>query len=898
MRRSFLEDCMMNTYAFEKSGANMIIADITSNVDYPELNDNIFPFYYMDEALNSLSSMMENVSLAEKFFTNAYKSKLLNDVPLTIPVADINEVKEIKPKYLTQYVNKSASYLEGVTTTGKVISDAQKLESDEFTKNLKRQVVVSELPEYIKDKDLINMDTRFIHTVDSSFISAVVLPTLRMAEAFRKEQTKMGAMIKSCIADGNSTINEYVKTFNRLHAEGKAGRRAAKVLNDIVRNYIVASRFMMIAFIRKVNAFTINLREFSKLQQTLVQYFPNEGEFHESVLDGVNDFENSDNVHNLTNGDVSFITSVIQRLERTFTDWMEEDARKRNCNMTFEAFEYDKKPYQSMIATIKTIGISFKIFYDLLQNPDTSIEDILEKSGLVVPMVEQYEYVLSAIRDTSFYTEYEGADKWEVYKSILCELQDANKTISDLGKSFRILYRKLKSIEESVKDNINDQYTNHERNIETLDAIRDIESSFRNFLGKFASQILLRYSNIEDILEDTENQDTEIINSVETNDDFTDYAQEAVSYNLDLMESVHIEELNDMYHEFNKAIYESYFEDIADVIMEADQAANNVANNGNQNAQANTNTNTSATDNNQNQNNSLKATVNDNGNTTNTADNTSGGGNTGDKKSIIQKIVDAVKKFMTSLGDKMTKLGDVNRKNYQWIQNNKSALTSRSYTNTSINILPYREDGGGFIEVIKQIGNNMKGITRDTLVKTDKEKLESLLIKGTNIKSLKIPKGTEDTVSNRFTQYFKVGTNPMELVTKKDSEVAQFIPKAIAVCETYYSPGYADQCKNELNGLVSSVENGLNAILNSNPAGQNDDAQAKVTALSTLVNTIVGCALNAMRDQAQDYLKVLQAFAPKANNKPANNGNQNNQQNNQQDQNAEQGNENNTGNNQ
>lgn len=888
MRRSFLEDCMENTYAFEKSSINMMITNIASIEDYPQLNESIFPFYYMDEELNNLSSMMENVSLAEKFFTNAYKSKLLNDVPLTIPVADINEVKEIKPKYLTQYVNKSASYLEGVTTTGKVTTDAQKLESDEFTKNLKRQVVVSELPEYIKDKDLIKMDTRFIHTVDSSFISAVVLPTLRMAEAFRKEQTKMGAMIKSCIIDGNSTINEYVKTFNRLHAEGKAGRRAAKVLNDIIRNYIVASRFMLIAFIRKVNAFTINLREFSKLQQTLVQYFPNEGEFHESVLDGVNDFENSDNVHDLTNGDVSFITSVIQRLERTFTDWMEEDARKRNCNMSFEAFEYDKKPYQSVIATIKTIGVSLKIFYDLLQNPDTSIEDILEKSGLVVPMVEQYEYVLSAIRDTSFYTEYEGADKWEVYKSILCELQDADKTISDLGKSFYILYRKLKSIEESVKDNINDQYTNHERNIETLDAIRNIESSFRNFLGKFASQILLRYSNIEDILEDTENQDTEIINSVETNDDFTDYAQEAVLYNLDLMESVHIEELNEMYHEFNKAIYESYFEDIADVIMEADQAANNVANNANQNAQANTNTNTSATNNNQNQNNSLKATVNDNGNTTNTANDTSGGGNTGDKKSLIQKIVDSVKKFMLSLGDKMSKLGDVNRKNYQWIQNNKSALTSRSYTNTSINILPYREDGGGFIEVVKQIGNNMKGITRDTLVKTSKEKLESLLIKGTNIKSLKLPKGVEDTVSNRFTQYFKVGTNPMELVTKKDSEVAQFIPKAISVCETYYSPGYAEQCKNELNGLVSSVENGLNTILNSNPAGQNDDAQAKVTALSTLVNTIVGCALNAVRDQAQDYLKVLQAFAPKANNT-----NQNNQQNNQQNQNAEQGNENN-----
>ena len=41
MRRSFLEDCMMNTYAFEKSSVAMMIANPI--IDYPQLNENIFP---------------------------------------------------------------------------------------------------------------------------------------------------------------------------------------------------------------------------------------------------------------------------------------------------------------------------------------------------------------------------------------------------------------------------------------------------------------------------------------------------------------------------------------------------------------------------------------------------------------------------------------------------------------------------------------------------------------------------------------------------------------------------------------------------------------------------------------------------------------------------------------
>ena len=52
--------------------------------------------------------------------------------------------------------------------------------------------------------------------------------------------------------------------------------------------------------------------------------------------------------------------------------------------------------------------------------------------------------------------------------------------------------------------------------------------------------------------------------------DETDYAKEATKMNLELMEAAHLIELNEAYQEFNRVMTESYFDDISDVIMEAD----------------------------------------------------------------------------------------------------------------------------------------------------------------------------------------------------------------------------------------------------------------------------------------------------------------------------------------
>ena len=73
------------------------------------------------------------------------------------------------------------------------------------------------------------------------------------------------------------------------------------------------------------------------------------------------------------------------------------------------------------------------------------------------------------------------------------------------------------------------------------------------------------------------------------------------------------------------------------------------------------------------------------------------------------------------------------------------------------------------------------------------------------------------------------------------------------------------------------------------PSDEKDgNVQSKMTSIGTLVQTALGASVNAARDRAQDYLKVLQAFAPKPGaNKPANNANNNqNQESNDNNQNS------------
>lgn len=888
MRRSFLEDSINAMYVFEKALNGVAINAIKKNttVDFPEINENLFPFFYLDEALERFNSLTGVASDLENFYSNVYKSQKINTVPTSIPVSDISEVKTIKPQYLVQFVENGAQIIDD----GLKEKLNSKFLTPEFTKNLKKQVVVSTLPDYIKDKDLVVLDNRFVMNVNGNFITQTILPFVRSLEVQKKEFAKTASKIKESITKCSGIMSSYISTYKRMISEGKTNASSLKAIHDVFLNFVTVGQYMIVAFIRKVNAYSNNMQEFIKLQQTLVRYFPaGEREMHESVLDGINDFDTEDIVHDIVYGDCDFLMSVRDRVFRTFYDWLEEASGEHGTDIILPVKEYDKKPYNDILMMFRTIGIAWKTLYDELQNPDSSIEDILEKSGLTIPFITQFEHLLSRVESIDFYTEYEDVKAKDVYVSILNELKSTQETIADLGSIANKLYRKLKSIESSVKQNINNQYENHERNTETLEAIRNVEKNYRDFLGKLSISILDRYKKLEDLLmEEDIDFDDEVDDSSITLDE-TDYAKEATKMNLELMEAVHLIELNEAYQDFNRVMTESYFDDISDVIMEADANAQSTVNTGGNDQGQNTSTNNNGDNTNSNtnnNNNSTTATVQDNN-----ADNNSGNGNNSGKTGF-SKLIETIKNFITNLIEKIKGLVKKNQTNSQWIAQNKEALLNRSYTNTSINILPYVEDSDP-LKIINDISTELASINKGDLVKMTKDDIERRLLKKVNLNNIEVPNADKKdaNLSQKITQYLKVGNGKFELVQKKDGEVTELIPKMIEYCEKFYG-GFEDELNKASDTVSKNFDKVCQEIQNDNtpePSDEKDgNVQSKMTSIGTLVQTALGASVNAARDRAQDYLKVLQAFAPKPGaNKPANNANNNqNQESNDNNQNS------------
>ena len=74
MRRSFLEDSINAMYVFEKALNGVAINAIKKNttVDFPEINENLFPFFYLDEALERFNSLTGVASDLENFYSNVF----------------------------------------------------------------------------------------------------------------------------------------------------------------------------------------------------------------------------------------------------------------------------------------------------------------------------------------------------------------------------------------------------------------------------------------------------------------------------------------------------------------------------------------------------------------------------------------------------------------------------------------------------------------------------------------------------------------------------------------------------------------------------------------------------------------------------------------------------------
>ena len=879
---NYMTDYSKEILAVEKASINQL----TEVVRYPSLMKEAIPFQFITNSVTELTDTIKCNTDMEDFYTNIYTSPLIGTVPTSIPILDVDEIQDIKPAYLKQFVDKIPN-LMNQAINGKLSKGAfLKYTTSEYVSNLRKQVVVTKLPKYVKDSDLVNLDNRQVCTVDSNFISGTILPLIRTINASLKDISKESSVLINTVEECVVDINANITAYNKLRIEKKLTIQTARyvdfVLTSLINVFVSTTKYVIGCFIRKVSAYKYNLQEFARLKETLMRYFPDgESIMHESVLDGVNDFRDEDIVHDLINGNSDFLTSVNERVENYFNDKILNLEFETGEKLYQDNFPYDEKPYHQIFMMFNTIHKGLVILKQELNDPDVPMEEIKEKSGLSMTYTNTFSSVLNQISDVSYYTSYEDAKDTDVYSSILNEMKETAEELIKYGKIAKGIYQEIISIKSAIENNVNNQYENIERNKETIELLKDLNKSYRDFLLLLGREILNRYENIEVELGARE----EKIKVDPVSIDNTDYISVTNECVIELNEISNEYMIESAYQELQRDIYfadmkmKSYFE--ADQNTSGTQpAVNNNQQSGNT-TNNNTSQPTSNTSQQSNQQNSAtKVTVNDNSTESGGSGNGNGGGGNTVDQGFIQKIIEKIKAFINTIKDKISKAISTNKANAKWLATNKDALLKRSYVNVSVNILPYQEQSP--IQIVDKVIGTVNGLDKKKVIAMDANKIESEIFNGIGLSSVQMD-NKDAALGEKLTQCIKIGNQKLQAVTYANSELGQQIPKMIEYCEKYYNGFDKDitAATDKINSTIDQFGKKMQeAGSEQDKSPEGSSLQGNITKISTCMTTLIGSCTNAARDRANDYMTVLNSLVPK--NKPADNNQQNDQNNNDQ----------------
>ena len=879
---NYMTDYSKEILAVEKASINQL----TEVVRYPSLMKEAIPFQFITNSVTELTDTIKCNTDMEDFYTNIYTSPLIGTVPTSIPILDVDEIQDIKPAYLKQFVDKIPN-LMNQAINGKLSKGAfLKYTTSEYVSNLRKQVVVTKLPKYVKDSDLVNLDNRQVCTVDSNFISGTILPLIRTINASLKDISKESSVLINTVEECVVDINANITAYNKLRIEKKLTIQTARyvdfVLTSLINVFVSTTKYVIGCFIRKVSAYKYNLQEFARLKETLMRYFPDgESIMHESVLDGVNDFRDEDIVHDLINGNSDFLTSVNERVENYFNDKILNLEFETGEKLYQDNFPYDEKPYHQIFMMFNTIHKGLVILKQELNDPDVPMEEIKEKSGLSMTYTNTFSSVLNQISDGSYYTSYEDAKDTDVYSSILNEMKETAEELIKYGKIAKGIYQEIISIKSAIENNVNNQYENIERNKETIELLKDLNKSYRDFLLLLGREILNRYENIEVELGARE----EKIKVDPVSIDNTDYISVTNECVIELNEISNEYMIESTYQELQRDIYfadmkmKSYFE--------ADQNTSGTQPTVNNNQQSGNTTNnntsqpTSNTSQQSNQQNSAtKVTVNDNNAESGGSGNGNGGGGNTVDQGFIQKIIEKIKAFINTIKDKISKAISTNKANAKWLATNKDALLKRSYVNVSVNILPYQEQSP--IQIVDKVIGIVNGLDKKKVIAMDANKIESEIFNGIGLSSVQMD-NKDAALGEKLTQCIKIGNQKLQAVTYANSELGQQIPKMIEYCEKYYNGFDKDitAATDKINSTIDQFGKKMQeAGSEQDKSPEGSSLQGNITKISTCMTTLIGSCTNAARDRANDYMTVLNSLVPK--NKPADNNQQNDQNNNDQ----------------
>lgn len=909
----------------------------------------------------SFSLNMHSASLVgvEKSLCSIYVNgkefrEFVDSVKVAARFNTIGRFQKLRSTDITFHFGYLKDYLDNCNIiTEKLLNNIDKNEIDKITDAdfmtdkaadaAKRQIVRSSLNIHeldINDMLSSSVSPSIVYTLD--YIQNSMIPFIDSFNKSKEDTVNVIHEMLSCIEMTRNLINgrrsvietickknpDFCTSLNRLNAAME--RRIYDVISFVTYSILLKIDYMM----QNVRICNQVIEAMQELQES-VQELVSAGMYKDTVV--------SDDIGALADGLVKNNISAYDALASNIWNFHKSALLPRFAGLgtddplnqlisEIEKYEYQADDYNNALEILTTISAALDIISASSDDYLIVCDDIIEKSGLNSPIDVRYQKIVELFATPDYVQNADALPygNFPGYMTALNEVYNFSKNIKTISDSMSDVFKKIDLLEERYTNNINQEYKNLSTIQELRVFLKDLKDQYGNLCNEYARTFYARLKNIGRYLESNlvKFSSSEINNgdvSESGDEDVIDFEKEAMSILLEYEEEYTDLLMSELMLEHNKLWIRKIQH--LDVIQEvAEQPVSN-----------------KSTVNNQTSSDSASQTSNQLVKSNNQASNAVSDANA--KRSIAEKLKalqeklkarfdEMINKFRQNMNNRVINESAVFTeaavRYTDWIQNNENALMNRSYSNVTLNILPY-EAKMPFNQVMTEVTKfkNLVNTLRPGDVanlKTDADIFNKLYASyGVG------PFNSETSIadcksasSSGLTKYFKVGKSPLDMVSYSNGELKTLMNQIVSFCKKYYetdqerllkelqniqktvstlSSQFITESVNEIYGYIESlyteaednnqksttptVTDG-NASTNQNTTNGTTkptpvNSSSSMTP-SNMIQTVHECTalysgaiLNAMRDRVSDYFKAMQSLVPK--NKPTQNQELNQQQN-------------------
>ena len=837
------------------------------------VNVNLTFSYYtsmIEKAIASFSTIKLDKDSIKDFLSKFNNIDNLDSKNIAVKDINTDDITLFKPQYLDQYIQMVIKTIDSYINDEIDFASATRYMTSEYPIKVEKQIVKTNLPYGLTSKELrkeTTLNSSFVKA-DTKFVKDKVIPFVTKYDDLKSTTITEANSVLNSIKEAELSVKGMLNALNTLRTKSELSTEKLNQVNQLgynmIRGIIDIISFVSFMLIHKLNIISTNIITCNKLYTDVFNMYG--GTVTETAFDKT--IVNTDELSTgtgLIEGDVSAFTILSNNIYDYHNGMIDKIAEVPSST----EIDYPKDIYDEIVKAYMIISEGLNILslegdeYLLVFN------DLLDKSGFALVLTDRFREVINNINDLSMYNHDVPSITPDVnmYQMMMLEVKNYSDNMEAIAKTCNDTFKKLVMLQERFASNINGEFTDIETINELKVFLKDLREQYIDMTNTVGNNFMRRLKLLGDKLTkiDTSTDDITPSDATIPIDTASDIDFTEGTFYLEIAEKE-----NEYKSKFN-ALQKSYYREKVlassglKTIFEADQP-----------------TVTNATGNAQNNQNSTKPVVIDN----NKDQNNNGGTNQNAPKptssNTINALIDQIMKFFTDLKNNITKSNQNNAKrNTDFLSANKEGLLKRSYSNVTVQVLPYNKIPVQTLTGdMSKVVSNLSTLNPQTIqsFKTQDEVYKKLF---PFITGLTVDGNEPANVKQQITNYYISGstkTSPA-LISIGNNELKNFVTsEMIPYCESYYTNvsssflTFMEKAQDKLDAICKSLNtespnnagNVNESVSIYTEAEENQNTEVSMSAKAKWIISAIKTYMNVVAEVAHkrnnDYLKILSAL--------------------------------------